>query len=273
MMPRVGHIKFLNALPLYEGMKLTGFLDLVELIKGTPRELIAKLRAGDLELSAISSIEYCMGDTNLLIIPEISISAQKAVESVILLSKLPITQLDRRKISLSNASSTSQVLLKILLEEYFCIKPAYIETEPYLPSMLEKSDAALLIGDPALLASFRYDNFFKYDLSTEWYKFTEMSMNYAIWVISEEYTAREPDRAALLAQGIRKAMRVGEVNLSKVAALASSDELPEDRLENYFKKLSFTLSNEDLNGLEFFFRKAYDLGLIERVPAFRFFGD
>jgi len=273
MKPRIGQIKFLNSLPLSVGMRQTGLINSIELVKGTPRELIAKLRSEELDLSAISSIEYCRGDEQLLLIPEVSITAYRSVESVILLSKLPLRELDQRTISLSNASSTSQTLLKILFEDYYDIKPAYIECEPDPVGMLMDSDAALLIGDLALLASWNEDDLFRYDLSTEWHRFTGMGMSYAIWVIREEYAAREPEQAARLSQGIKDAMRSGEANLDRVAATGSDEKLPQERLEGYFKQLSFNLGDEDVKGLEFFFKKAVELGFVERMPSIRFFGD
>ena len=271
MNPRVGHIKFLNSLPLYYGMNRTNLLDSIELVKGTPRELIVKLRDENLDLSAISSIEYCKGDESFLVIPDISISAYESVESVILLSKIPITELNHRTISLSNASSTSHVLLKILLEDYYDINPEYIEHEPDISSMLEISDAALLIGDLALMASWREDDYFKYDLSTEWHRYTGMGVSYAIWVIRDDYVKSESESARWLSDKIRRSIRLGEADLHRIASLAADKDLREDRLERYFRQLSFNLADVDIKGLNLFFRKALDLGFVESAPELRFF--
>ncbi|HEC57748.1 MAG TPA: hypothetical protein ENI32_07770 [Candidatus Syntrophoarchaeum butanivorans] len=273
MKPRVGHIRFLNSMPLYEGMRITGLLDLIELVKGTPRELIDMLRRGELEVSPISSVEYCKGGDDLLVIPEISITAYESVESVVLVSKVPIDELDKRRISLSNASSTSQTLLKVILREYHDIYPEYIEMEPDLQKMLEVSDAALLIGDPALIAFWREDELFKYDLSHEWYRHTGMGMSYAIWVIREAYAECEHDQARWLVDGIKNAMRTGESAIEHTIDVISNNGYPQERLKRYFGKLSFGLSQKDVEGLLIFFKKAFDLGLVEKVPDIRFFGD
>ncbi|OFV68346.1 MAG: ABC transporter substrate-binding protein [Candidatus Syntrophoarchaeum caldarius] len=254
-------------------MEQTGLIDSIELVKGTPRELIGKLRQKELDISAISSIEYCRGDEELLLIPGVSITAYRSVESVILLSKYPFKELDQRTISLSNASSTSQTLLKILLEYYYGIKPVYFECEPDPMSMLMDSDAALLIGDLALVASWNEDDLFKYDLSKEWHRFTGMGMSYAIWVIREEYAISEPEEAARVSHGIKDAMRAGEANLDRVAAIGSDEKLPQDRLKRYFRQLSFNFDDKDIKGMEFFFKKAFELGFVEHMPTIRFFGD
>ena len=58
MKPRVGHIQFLNCLPLYYGLVKSNALLDVELIKGTPTELNNLLISGSLDISPVSSIEY-----------------------------------------------------------------------------------------------------------------------------------------------------------------------------------------------------------------------
>ncbi|MDP3012652.1 MAG: MqnA/MqnD/SBP family protein, partial [Candidatus Subteraquimicrobiales bacterium] len=58
MRPRVGHIQFLNCLPLYYGLVINNSLLNMELFKGTPTELNQMLIEGNLDISPISTIEY-----------------------------------------------------------------------------------------------------------------------------------------------------------------------------------------------------------------------
>ena len=55
--PRVGHIQYLNCLPLYHGLVRHDALLDIELHKGTPTELNRLLIGGQLDVSPISSIE------------------------------------------------------------------------------------------------------------------------------------------------------------------------------------------------------------------------
>jgi hypothetical protein len=55
--PRVGHIQFLNCLPIYWGLVRTGALLDVELTKDTPDNLNDALVRGDLDIGPISLVE------------------------------------------------------------------------------------------------------------------------------------------------------------------------------------------------------------------------
>ena len=56
--PRVGHIQFLNCLPLYWGLVHSGALLDVDLRRDTPDRLSDRLVAGDLDIAPISVVEY-----------------------------------------------------------------------------------------------------------------------------------------------------------------------------------------------------------------------
>ncbi|MFD6726075.1 MqnA/MqnD/SBP family protein, partial [Streptomyces sp. NPDC060131] len=52
--PRVGHIQFLNCLPLYWGLARTGTLLDFELTKDTPEKLSEQLVRGDLDIGPVT---------------------------------------------------------------------------------------------------------------------------------------------------------------------------------------------------------------------------
>ena len=74
--PRVGHIQFLNCLPLYYGLvKSSGLLDL-EMVKGMPTELNTLLINGKLDISPISSIEYARHHESLNLFPDFTVISE-----------------------------------------------------------------------------------------------------------------------------------------------------------------------------------------------------
>ena len=81
--PRVGHIQFLNCLPLYWGLAHTGALLDVELTKDTPDRLNDALVAGELDIGPISLVEYLRHADELLVLPDLAVGSDGPVLSVV----------------------------------------------------------------------------------------------------------------------------------------------------------------------------------------------
>ena len=115
MSPRIGHINFLNVLPLNYGYEHTA-QDL-QIVYGVPTFLNAELKAGRIDISNISSIEYAAQSDNLLILPKICVRADNEVTSIVLVSRKPIENIRDDKIILTSKSATAQRLLKIIMHD------------------------------------------------------------------------------------------------------------------------------------------------------------
>ena len=92
--PRVGHIQFLNCLPIYWGLMRSGALLDVDLHKDTPDRLNAALVAGDLDIGPISLVEYLRHADELLLLPDLAVGSDGPVLSVNLVSTRPLAELD-----------------------------------------------------------------------------------------------------------------------------------------------------------------------------------
>ena len=69
---RVGMISAINTLPIYWGLT-RGLVDFpCQLISGSPAQLNGMLRAGELDVSAISSVEYSLAAGSYLVLPGFS---------------------------------------------------------------------------------------------------------------------------------------------------------------------------------------------------------
>ncbi|HCT80161.1 MAG TPA: ABC transporter substrate-binding protein, partial [Micromonosporaceae bacterium] len=88
--PRVGHIQFLNCLPLYWGLMRSGALIDVELLKDSPDRLNAALVAGDLDIGPISLVEYLRHADELLLLPDLAVGSDGPVLSVNIVSTKPL---------------------------------------------------------------------------------------------------------------------------------------------------------------------------------------
>jgi len=100
--PRVGHIQFLNCLPIYWGLVRTGALLDIDLVKDTPDLLSQRLVAGDLDIGPISLVEYLRNADDLLVLPDIAVGSDGKVLSVDLVAQRPLAELDGRRVALGS---------------------------------------------------------------------------------------------------------------------------------------------------------------------------
>src|SRR5690349_20388463 len=150
--PRVGHIQFLNCLPLYWGLMRSGALLDVDLRKDSPDQLNAALVVGDLDIGPISLVEYLRHADELLLLPDLAVGSDGPVLSVNLVSTVAPHELDGRRVALGSTSRTGVLLARMLLAQRYGVTPSYFSCPPDLTQMLLEADAAVLIGDVALRA-------------------------------------------------------------------------------------------------------------------------
>ncbi|MCX8043513.1 MAG: menaquinone biosynthesis protein [Desulfobacterota bacterium] len=272
MRPRVGHIQFLNCLPLYHMLVKSGAVLALDLFKDTPIALSRRLFSGELDISPIPAIEYARHADEVLLLPDLTVSSRGKVKSILLVSAVPAERLDRRPVALANVSATSQVLVQILLRERYRVRPQYFECPQDLPEMLREADAALLIGDAALRVWARKPRgLYVYDLGAEWTQLTGEAMVYAVWAVREEYARNHPDRVKAVVRAFKSSMASSLRSIDSLAKDISRWEPFSERfLKSYFKTLRYEFGEPYQRGLKCFYRMAQALGAIERVPELRF---
>lgn len=142
---RLGAVGYLNARPLVYGLDVSPQFDLRY---DVPSECARLLHEGAIDLGLIPSIEYLRGGP-YRIAPDLAIASRGPVASVAVYTTRPIG--DVRSIALDTSSRTSVALVSVLCARLFKIRPALESRGPDLADMLGHCDAALLIGDNALL--------------------------------------------------------------------------------------------------------------------------
>jgi chorismate dehydratase len=270
MRPRLGHIQYLNCLPLYYGLVKSDALLDVDLVKAPPRRLAEMLVAGELDAAPIPAIEYARHAADLALIPDISISSDGPVQSILLLSKVPAEELGGKTVALTDASRTSQVLTKVLLEKHWGVKPDYQEMPSDLASMMREADAALLIGDDALRAYHATTDLLKYDLGDEWKAFTGLPMVYAVWAVRREWADTHPADAQRLDWALNESMCYSREHPEAVAEYAARWEpLPVSFFMSYFGTLRFSFTETFRDGMARYFAEAHAIGELAEVPEVR----
>lgn len=272
MKPIIGHIDFLNVLPLSYGYgACAGDLTIV---RGVPTFLNDELRAERIDLSNVSSIEYARQSGDLLILPRLCVRADCDVTSIVLVSRKPIDEIRDGRVVLTSKSATAQRLLKIILHEAYDAAPDYVTRSVAVDTPVDADAvAALLIGDDALYVYLhRPKNFHLYDLGCEWHKLTGKQMVYALWTVRKKYAAAEP---ALLQATYEKILRAFDCGLAhKAEAIRSvlpSKPFTFAELDRYLGgAIKWNLTAEALDALRLYYRKAAALKLIDAEPELHF---
>lgn len=253
-MLRLGVIDYLNVEPLYDGLE--GLLrGRVEFVRGVPTALNRALLAGEIDLAPISAIEAARHAREYVILPGLSIASLGAVKTVLLFSRTADPgELDGRPVALTDQSAASVALLKVLCRERYHIAPEWQTMPPELDIMLAAADAALLIGDTALVEGARRRRLaggllpYVFDLGDEWLKLSGRPFVFALWAGRRDRVEAIRDSevlAALHTSLLRNLPRLGEI----AAAYAPRLGLDPGVCAKYLRDLRYDLGEEELLGL------------------------
>jgi predicted solute-binding protein len=283
---RVSVVEYLNTAPLVWGFTNGPLAGRYDLSFAVPSQCAEQLRRGEVDLGIIPAIEYQRME-GMAVLPGMAVAAKDAVRSILVVSRVPIEQ--ARRVALDASSRSSQALVRMLCAERWRTKPEFVTAPPDPAAMLREADAALLIGDPALRLDVQLaqlaakprsgeyccggdpsqwpiagmESIYLYDVAHEWRALTGLPCVLAIWVgrrdaISPQVVA---DFAGSKEYGVA---RIGEI----AEAAAEKLELPATELESYLREnIDFGLDAENRAGLELYFRKARQLGLIAEARA------
>lgn len=275
---RIGRIPYINCYPVY-GAVDRGIVALNgEIVDGVPSALNRQMAEGTLDVSVISAVEYARDAKRYLLLPDLAITSDGPVRSVVLFSKRPASELQGRRVLVSKSSMTSVALLELLFEHVWDAKPAFVPADAEL-SDVEKfadtdHDARLVIGDAALhlwsrlrhpdeyephagLSAYRY----AYDLGAEWKNWTGLPFVFAVWVAQRTTAVQE---ALAVHANLIQSRDWGINHLETLAAQAAvATGVNKRECLEYLSGLDYGLSYEHLAGLTEFFRRLVTAG---RVP-------
>ncbi|MFJ9691392.1 menaquinone biosynthetic enzyme MqnA/MqnD family protein [Kitasatospora sp. NPDC101183] len=266
--PRVGHIRFLNSLPVYWGLaRTTALLDL-DLTRRTPDELNDALVRRDLDISPISLVEFLRNADQLVVLPGLAVGCDGPVMSCSIVSRLPLDQLDGARVALGSTSRTSVCLARLLLAEQYGVTPRYAVQQHDLEAMMREADAAVVIGDVALTASlYRAEQLglHVHDLGQMWKEWTGLPFVFAVWAVRRDYLARNAKTVRQVHRSLLAARDLSLEHLPEIAEQAACWE-PFDAasLERYFKTLDFRLAEDQFAAITEFARQA---GPIAEFPT------
>jgi chorismate dehydratase len=253
-MIRLGRVDYINTFPLAWSLARHLGDGLAEEVVGVPTTLNALLRAGDVDVANVSSVEYARNHSEYVLLPSLCVGSDGAVESVQLVTDVPLPAV--RSISVTGQSASSVVLVRTLFPT------AEIRAEG------ETADARLMIGDEALRSAFD-DPAPHHDLGALWRERTGLPMVFAVWAARVGTPGLdELDRA--LAGAVADAH---EHSADVARAAATRYGYPAGYLARYFEKLRYRFGERERAGLARFFELAHGAGALDEVPSLRFVSD
>jgi chorismate dehydratase len=264
---RISAISYLNTAPLMWDFEHGEAGKQFDISYTIPSRCAEELAEGTADIGIIPSFAYAK-IPELRILPGIAIASKRPVRSILLVSKKSIDEI--QSVALDQSSLTSVALVGILFQKYWRGGARKFTSHvPNLDSMLLESDAALLIGDPALRVD--RSRYRTWDLAEEWIRFTGKPFVFAFWAVREDAQRNSQlDLAAIFQEsrdhGLEPA-HVKQIAQTWAPKLGISEE---DARVYLTSNIHYFLDDDCLDGLRLFYQYAHECGLLSAVPELRF---
>jgi chorismate dehydratase len=214
----------------------------------------------------------------LRIVPGCAIASLGKVRSIQLIVKSPLTLEQVRSVACDTASRSSVAYAEILFRHFLGTDPEFIPAKADPEAMLAACDAAMLIGDPALLALERRAAIEQrvgpcnwHDLAEQWRSRTGLPWVAAVWAVRPEAVPTPQDRQRL----------INDLNTSRDHGIAHVENLvtewtprialPPAAIRDYLThNIHYTLDADCIGAIETFRSLAAGLGVLEPLPALPF---
>jgi len=274
---RIAAINFLNPAPLmwdFEHPPLNSALSQrYQIDRMSPAECADRLAAGQADIGLVPIASLAVNPA-LRILPGCTIASKHRVRSLLLVHRAsrPLTAL--RSVAADSASRTTLAYARILFHHWGNPAVPFQAASADLDAMLDQADAAILIGDPALLALEEQANRFErtreplvyLDLAQEWRAITGLPFVSAVWGAAHGSLLDES-----IANDLNQSRIHGQQNIDTLVA-EWSNKLPisEETIRTYLTaNIHYVLDDECIEGMKVFFRTAASLGIL---PEYSFSG-
>ena len=259
---RLAASSYLNSAPLIWSFLHGSHRGSVEFVEAVPARCAQLLAESVVEGALVPVIEYQRIAGGSLV-PNVCVGSRKEVLSVVLVSR--DKQLEEiRSVALDESSRTSATLVKIVFREFLDREPEWTTRAPNIEEMLDKNDAALIIGDPGM--GFRRRGLNVWDMAGLWKQYTGLGFVFAMWMVREEtiQRARTVDFSGARDEGV--------AHLEEIVA-SYQDRIPMsvEELRNYLtENIVFNVDESMEKGLRLYFELAFKHKLIDSIKELRF---
>lgn len=264
---RIARVPYLNSAPFYDGLAD----DRVEMVDLHPRAMGRAARRGEVD-AGLLSLADAFRNAGFEPLVDMGISAKGPVHSVLLFTRGGVERLEGGTLAVTDETSTSVRLLRLLLEEHYDVQvEAYVRRS----EGPEDGDAGvLLIGDAALRRAARsglmpgdpryaevevalpdadpFDEPFPYvmDLCAAWNEWRALPFVFARWMVRREL---EPEGRRALAEALSDALDSGLRRLQELAAEHGSGVgLPPHSAYHYLMSFNYRFGPAEREAIDAF---------------------
>jgi len=259
---RLAASSYLNSAPLIWSFLHGSHCASVDFVEAVPARCAQLLADSAVEGALIPVIEY-QRIPNGSLVPNVCVGSRKEVLSVVLVSR--DKQLEQiNSVALDESSRTSATLVKVIFREFLDREPQWTTRAPDIEEMLEKNDAALIIGDPGM--GFRRRGLNVWDMAGLWRQYTGLGFVFAMWMVREAAVnhARMVDFSGARDEGLAHLEEI-------VASYEDRIPMPVSELRNYLTgNIVFNVDDSMEKGLRLYFELAFQHKLIDSVRELRF---
>ena len=242
----IGKIPYLNSVPFYERMEKRKF----KILPVTPRRMGVLADKGQMDAGLFSLMDYLAQKESFDMLPY-CIATRDHVKSVMLFSNHGWSDLDGKKIGVTDDTATSIQLLKVLLRKKYGVV-ASLQRMHSGVNNFDGYDAVLLIGDDALKANkFGLADFeLCFDLATEWYEWQKLPFVFAVWAVKKSIqNSLNVELGEIIRQGLESSEdfleTVGEVHGKRIG-------LSKEDAGEYLRCFTYRVGERELKAIEVF---------------------
>lgn len=266
----ISAISFLNTAPLMWDFEHGSAGEDFDIAYTVPSQCADALRDGTADIGIIPAAAFA-SIPDLVILPDVAIAAKRPVRSILLVSKVPLEQI--RTVAADTSSRTSVALLHVLFSRFWGGDRKFVPMPPQLDSMLAHCDAALLIGDAALVVD--RSRYLTWDLAEEWQRLTSKPFVFAFWAV--RLSALNEMRPGMDLGTIFRASRDHGLQPDSIERIALEWAprlgLTHDDVKSYLTfNIDYIFDTSNREGLGLYYRYASECGAIPHNPEIRFLG-
>ena len=231
------------------------------ILDNAPARSAELLAEGRVDAALVPVIAYQLLE-GVRLVPGVCVGARERVKSVCLITQ-GADLADVKNVALDTSSRTSVALTKIIFREFMGLEPEWRNARPDITAMLADSDAALLIGDPALaLSAGGHGGLRVFDIVELWRSFTGLGFIFATWMTRAE--GLPLDLAAARDEGVKN---IPAIAANYSAQIGVSSETMQEYLSS---NIAYEPDDDMLSGMDLYFSLAHKQGLIPAVRKLQY---
>jgi len=177
---RISAVSYTNTKPFLYGIQHTDIINKIELSLDMPSDCAQKLIDDKVDIGLIP-VAATLNLPEWHLVSDYCIGAVGAVNSVFIFSNCPIEEV--KTLQLDPESRSSNNLAKVLLKNYWKLKPHFVTNAPDYGKLDNKNTAFVQIGDRTFGKAGQYP--YVYDLAAEWTTFTGLPFTFAAWIANK----------------------------------------------------------------------------------------